>query len=79
MLRRKSSKDKKTTAHQAKKEKTPKAKKSKAVKKPKVRAGEGVIVAKPGFDIYTTMLLVSLLSLCLACIVLGLELQRFSR
>ncbi len=76
MLRRKSSKDKKAKAPKAKKAKAPKAKK---VKKEKVAAGEGVVVAKPGFNIYTSMLLVALLSLCIGCIVLGMELQRFGR
>lgn len=78
MLRRKSSKGKKPKAPKAKKAKTPKAKKAKA-RKVKVAAGEGVVVAKPGFNIYTSMLLVSLLSLLIGCIVLVLEWQRFGR
>ena len=77
MLRRKSSK--KDKAPKAKKEKKPKQKRAKKEKKPKKpkAAREGVVVAKPGFNVYTTLLLISLLSLCLACLVLGLELQRF--
>ena len=81
MLRRKSSKAKKAKTPKAKKVKAPKAKKTKAPKskKEKVAASEGVVVAKPGFNIYTSMLLVALLSLCIGCIVLGLEWQRFGR
>ena len=68
VFKRKSA-DKKAKAKRPKPDK--KAKKSKAKKKPSVP------IRKPDTDIYTVLLLLSFLAVCIACLLLWLELGRY--
>ena len=54
-----------------------KKKKSKSKTKTKKKTGGGVAVQKPSFNIYTTMLVLSLVAVTAACVVLWLELGTY--
>ena len=85
MLRRGSSKKKKDKAEKPakpKKEKAPKAKKEKPKKQPKAKKPkkpkkEGVVVAKQKNNIYTVLLLLSLVANVVAVLLLFLELNNY--
>lgn len=59
-----------------KKAKPKKPKKAKAKAK-KPSGGSGVAVEKPGLNVYTVMLLLSLLAITIACILLYMELGQY--
>jgi hypothetical protein len=56
-------------------------KKAKAPKKPLPKRAKGpaahVVVQKPDTDIYTVMLIISLISILIGCLLLWLELSRY--
>jgi hypothetical protein len=45
--------------------------------KTRVKAAEGIVLEKPRWNIYSTMLLVSLLSLLIGCFFLAAELKSY--
>jgi hypothetical protein len=51
--------------------------KAKAKVKTRAKAAEGIVLEKPRWNIYSTMLLVSLLALLIGCFFLGAELKSY--
>jgi len=66
------------TPKPSKKAKVKKEKKPKAAKTPKAKKVKSdIVVQKPDTDVYTVMLIISLISILTACLLLYLELARY--